>query len=717
MGALDRLTAAPAAPRRARLAPPPPVDETPEKLTVSEKISRICEKKLGDRAPHVVADLRRIIGLRIVHPVTEEEADAYSAQEVLAAAYNDPVLPFRLKTHQVGSILAWDHDSGPLVGVFVGGGKSLISYMIAERAFRSGIDRSVLFVPSGVYKQAMDPKNGSIRWARSKVPLTVPFHFMRKNAKQRAEMAKSAKNYRGCYVLPYSLLSTKDTRELLDQIEPGLIIADEAHRLRNRDAARTKRVMEYIDEHSPRLVLLSGTITKKGVKDYWHLIRAALRENCPLPLSAQLAEDWGDVLDSKNSAPSDAAKAELRGLVEWARKNFPQESFDFDLTGFRTAYQKRFCTAPGVVTTGSVDFGCSLHIVNTPAVYSKDDEGYKLMNDLMRKVVDEWVTPNGDEIDCALEKYKWQYELSAGFYNERFWPEPGPKASADVIERSKLYHKALNKYHRALRKWLMAHASDGLDTPMLVANNMSKHGSRDVGDDEFECGSTDDYDVDTLYGFWTKKNEADFEGRIERDKRVVRVYDYKVKHAVKWAKKLAEKKQAGGIVWFFHYGVGNWLLEEFQKAGLDPVWGPAGADARVLDKDNKGRWLILSIQAHGEGKELQHHQNQLFVQFPRSATLAEQSIGREHRLGQEADELVVDRCDTLPFDIQNFGAALNDSVYVHQTTGNEQKLVYATYEPIPTVYSPEWLRENGFRAKKLNQAQRQLLAERFGQQV
>ena len=101
---------------------------------------------------------------------------------------------------------------------------------VAERAFRKGIDSSVLFVPSQVYSQLM---RFDVPWARKRVPLAVPFMFMggRTQAARRS-LASSGK--RGCYVMPYSLLSTRDSEELLDKIRPGLIQLDEGHNLRAR---------------------------------------------------------------------------------------------------------------------------------------------------------------------------------------------------------------------------------------------------------------------------------------------------------------------------------------------------------------------------------------------------------------------------------------------------------------------------------------------------
>ncbi|MCZ2418697.1 MAG: hypothetical protein LC123_02480 [Burkholderiales bacterium] len=697
MGALAGLDLS-----RSRFRPPQAPKALPPALEVDHsakaKLRALLDTALEKRSPQTYAEIRRICALPVVHPLTPEEADAISRNEVLAEAYAEG---FRLRGQQAASLLAFDHYTGPFCPISVGGGKTLVSIMIAERYARGGGERSVLLVPPAVYGQLV---GSDISWARKKVPLTVPFHYMQRSQRKRLDLAASG--WRGCYIFPYSLLSVKDTSQLLEQIKPGLIIADEAHNLRHRGSAKTRRVMEFIDEHEPKLVLMSGTITGKGIRDYWHLISPCLRENSPLPLSSQLADDWGEVLDAREQAPSKSAGRVLLPLIEWAQEHFPDEEEQLEETvgGFRAAYRLRLTSAPGVVTTTESALGTTLVIHNEPAPLDEREPSTAAMLEHLRKIDNEGLTPNGDEIEYAIHAYKWRYELSSGFYNRLFWPEPGtkPHITAEILERSQEYHARLNAYHGTpeigLRDWLKENARAGLDTPMLVGASMARRGSKDVGEG--------------LYGLWRAMKDADFEGRIERDSEAVRVCDYKIKRVVQWAKTLP--KGAGALVWHWHKAIGRWLHEALLEAGFDALLCPAGENERVLDPKNAKKILIVSISAHGTGKNLQHFQYQIAPQWPRGAIAAEQMLGRTHRPGQQADELIFERCDTLPFDYQNFAACLNDSIYIHQSTGNQQKLVYAVYDPLPKVYPDEWLRERGFQAKRLTAEQRRLRDERFG---
>ena len=103
------------------------------------------------------------------------------------------------------------------------------------------------------------------------------------------------------------------------------------------------------------------------------------------------------------------------------------------------------------------------------------------------------------------------------------------------------------------------------------------------------------------------------------------------------------------------------------------------------------------------------------IQWPRPAKTAEQLIGRLHRQGQKADEIEVRTCLTLDFDHMLFGACLNDALYIHQTTGTEQKMVYGSYIPMPKIFPPAVLIEAGAKGvKQLTSEQLKILEDKFG---
>jgi hypothetical protein len=232
---------------------------------------------------------------------------------------------------------------------------------------------------------------------------------------------------------------------------------------------------------------------------------------------------------------------------------------------------------------------------------------------------------------------------------------------------------------------------------------MATHGARNVGHE--------------LYEAWISVKMADFEERPERRSRPVRVCPYKIVQAADWAQRSVPAGR-GAILWVHHREVGKWLVEELESRGLDVLHAPAGkkANETLIDLDNGNKIVVASISAHSTGKNLQHFQHQFVVQWPRSAVIAEQMMGRLHRSGQEADEIVVVTSNTTDSDALNFAACLNDSCYIHDTTGVRQKLMYAAYETPPIIISPAVLKKAGLDPKRLTGEQLQLMRDTFGDQ-
>ena len=668
----------------------------------------------------VAKEIERIIGLPLILSVTEEEVEAFCRENQLVESFN---AGWRLWPQQVGALLAYDLYDGGFFPVSVGAGKTLISLMVAERAYQNGIERSLLLVPPEVYSQLV---NRDITFARQRVPMSVPIMKLG-GIKRQKRLAYARSGRQGCYILPYSCLSTKDSSELLEMIQPGLVIADEAHRLKNAGSARTKRMFHrdygYIIKHQPQMVAMSGTITSKMISDYWQTIRACLKDNCPLPMSSHIVRQWGQVLDAQSEWGGSPQEGDdsfytepIMPLVRWAQKNFPDEDFPETIRGFRKAYKKRLNTAPGVVVSDEHEIGTSLLMRNEPGD-GTGSEGWDELQKLIEAVKKDFQAPNGDEIDHAIHQFSWLYQLSAGFYNDLYWPAPEVLASErditvahaeDLLDRAQHHHMLLQLYHSTLRKWLSRRAKPRLDTPLLVALDMATHGSQHVGPE--------------LYDAWNSAKMADFKERPDRRSRPVRVCPYKIVQAADWAQRDVPDG-CGAVLWVHHREVGKWLVEELEKRGLDVLHCPAGrkhdeAIGTVGDPvaGGKGdRLVVASISAHSTGKNLQAFSHQFIVQWPRSAVIAEQMMGRLHRSGQEADELVVVTNNTTDSDSLNFAACLNDSCYIHDTTGVRQKLMYASYETPPIVISPAVLKKAGLDPKRLTGEQVQLMRDTFGE--
>lgn len=550
---------------------------------------------------------------------------------------------------------------------------TLISLMCASHAYSQGIKKILLLIPSPLVEQLT---KRDLQWARKKFPMTCPVRILAGKPKtQRLAVAKSKAP--GLYISTYSLLSTVDAVDLLNSVDPGLIILDECHYVKEYRTPRTKRLFNFIKEKQPQLVAMSGTITSKTIKEYHHIIRACLDEGSPLPRSVNQMMDLAELVDAGVESITGQQAAPWEPFRQWARQNFSEERYPGISSGFRKAFQKRFLSASGVVKGEDAEVNASILVetLDCPAPEKK-------LTEYMAKVTDEYLTPDGEEIECAMLTHKWLFELTAGFYNNLVWPSSedlarrkniGPRDARHLLKRSQTWHEAQQEYFKVLRPFLQGYPPAGLETPLAVAKNMSVHESRDVD----RC----------VYDRWKAAKDLDFIGRVERDSIPVRVDPYKINVAKQWA---ADKK--GGIIWVHHQEIGKWLKEELPHA----LYCPAGTK-EIEDPANANKICIASIAAHSTGKNLQHFTDQLFLQLPRPSKTMEQALGRLHRPGQLADCVGVSIFRATEFDHACLAACLKDTNYVQQTTGTRMKLLLADWDPLPKNISQEILREMGFK--------------------
>ena len=621
-------------------------------------------------------DMKRVLALPVDPGLSPEEFESLNDMYCQEKAVREGFKLFNVQAHALISI--FENDGG-FMPIGVGWGKTLICLKTAADFIEfKGAEKVMIFVPPEVAGQLI---KRDLNWLRQKVKLHgMPvFSFAGKGPKKRKALALSGK--RGCYVLPYSLLSVPDTEFLLSTVNADVLILDEAHKVKRPNAARTRRLRDHIHKTSPKVVALSGTITNKSLLDYHHMLTAALGDIAPIPLTQTRAVDWACVLDA-NVQPDPEECEALLPLLDWAVENFPDETFEGDRRAFRTAYKLRMRSSPGVVATGDEEIGTSLCSVNHEVKSASEK-----LKELVKGVEEDWITPSGDDIDFAIHKNSWLRQLSAGFYYERYWPEG---VDPEILQRSKDYLDIQNDYHKEVRDWLKYRARTKLDTPMLLGAEMARTQGSVVGED--------------LYNAWQDLRDADFKGRIDRSKRAVRVCSAKIEFAKRWAGQMKH-----GIIWVYHQEVGTWLHDLIP----DAVFCPAGNAANEAIAQSKGRIVIASYSAHGTGKNLQFHENQLFLQFPREAHIMEQLQGRLHRNGQKADELICHTMLSTDYDHMAFAAMLNDSLYIHQT-GAKQKSIISGYSPTPKIFPPEVLIERGFHdIKTLSTEDQRLFSELF----
>lgn len=664
-------------------------------------MSRLPNKAAGRRANTAPShlELRRILELPFYGPIGAEESE-YMTEITIRKHYRD--LGIALKDLQAEALLTFQREGSVFGPIGVGHGKTGISIRIAQSAYEG--DHRVILI-------AMPPTTVP-QFVKHQLPLwrqwsnvSVPIHNLhKKRLKERLRLVKARRP--GLYIMPYSLFSREDADEVLEELRPTLMILDEAHNFADPTSAKTGRFLRYLSKYQPRLALLSGTMTDKRMEEYHHLLVGCLLEGCPVPIPRGLMMSWAEVLDSDSdfaSATGDELNTgltNLGSLIAWYKNHFPGSDIKGDIHGIRRAYRARLKAAPGVVASADDDIGVSLEVDVLDPKPADDYPGLAEVRKYQKQIEDEWLSPSGDEIEYALHKWKYQFEVGSGIFHKLSWPD---SEDDQLLALSQDHHQRKQEYHRQLRRWLGENDIPRLDTPMLVGNSMWRHGNQFVQDAD-------------LYGAWTfmKEIEPDEDSEVQLLERLsdpIRVCDFKIQQAVRVACAWASGPGSpGGLMWYHHRAVGKWLAEQLAAEGLDVLHCPAGSahDARILDPSNAKRVIVASLRAHGEGKNLQYLRRAHYVQRPRQARMMQQSLGRIHRMGQKEDSVLT----TFPmwdgFDAQQLAATLIDSVYQQHTIGQEQKILSATWLNNPPYFPPEYLYSRGLECKRLDAVEAEL---------
>jgi len=494
--------------------------------------------------------------------------------------------------------LHWIEQKKGLVGpLAVGSGKTLLSLLAAPVM---GAQRPVLMIPPA---------------------LQLPLHH---------EIARLKKHFRiplNLYIIPYSQLSVAKSTDLLEQLKPDLIIADEAHSIRSPDAARTKRVLRYFRQFpQTRFIALSGTLTAKELKDYAHLCELALRDGSPVPLTEGDLLAWGNCIDA-NGTPQEkdwslfAAFHDVRHLPHEARRD-----------AARDAFRERFNSVPGVVATREASVSCSLNLFER-SIATPTEVVHALME--LHKT---WTRPDGEEMDSALSLWRLGMQMSQGFYLRWVWPEG--KVDHEWME-------ARSSWHREVR-YVLQRNLGGMDSPLLVWNAVQR-------------GQLDHPSIVRAFDAWRGQKH-----KPPPPTETVWISDYLVRDALAW-----HREHPKGIIWHSDLATENAL----RAAGV-PTYG--AGETPPLEGGRGG--LALSIRVHGTGLNLQyaHHEN-LILSFPSSGKTMEQLLGRTHRQGQDADEVACWYYSHTDAARDAFRNARESARYIEQTQGSPQKLCYATY--------------------------------------
>ncbi len=513
-------------------------------------------------------------------------------------------------------------------------------------------------------------------------------------------------------VISYQKLGRTAGSEMLQALRPDLIIADEVHFLRNRQASCTKRVERFMTANPNTMFCgMSGSITKRSIMDYWHLLYWALRHNMPLPRIQAEAEKWGEALDERKTdavsrrgpgvilnfcTADERAEAEPKRTAPLGRtQQMPVFQYREKLIAARQGYQRRLRETPGVICSTGKSLDCSLVIRRLP--FSPVPE----VEDHLERLREDWVTPNGDLLTMPTEVWRYAREIATGFFYK--WVPPPPedwmraRGTWNWVVRDILSPEG-DRYHEYLHL--------NLDSPMQVAQAVTGY-TRETVDHE----ATDRATAAALgFPYESFPPEFDFDaarsglGRDDlpiyrtahhppaiTDPHIVAAYkawaairkSFKINTVAQWLDDSLLKycvgwmeKNGPGIVWTEHRAFGERLAAMLgtgfcSKKGED-------AEGRAIE-DYAGASVVASFRANKEGRNLQAWHKSLLVTFSPTGALVEQTLGRTHRMGQPEDTVYYDWIAACVEQDDGFNQMLADARYIQQSTGQLQKVLYADH--------------------------------------
>lgn len=455
------------------------------------------------------------------------------------------------------------------------------------------------------------------------------------------------------------------------------IVAHNCHRLRNRtSAACTKRVDRFMTFHPECLFVgMSGTITKRSIRDYWHLLKWALKKAMPLPMTEAEMEIWAEALDERSvdvlSRRDPGVLLELCTKEErdkvTPKRTAPLGRTDQMPTFFgnleeklvvaRTGYQRRLRETPGVVCSPDKNIDCSLQIRRQAF-----DPGPDVMKHI-EHLREEWETPNGDSVALPVDVWRHARELATGFYY-RWEPRP-PMDWMQARKRWNWYvretlippelirRRGISPFGQTNGALYTQYKHLHLDSPFQVANAIRQ-------------GIIQDPNIRFAYSEWDRVKDS-YKINVVADWISPNTLDF----CCNWS-----QKNGKAILWTEHRAFGEALAKRLgtgfcSNGGLD-------AQGRSIES-YKGETVVASVAANKEGRNLQLWHRNLIITAPPNGALWEQLLGRTHRMGQQEDTVYVDWLCACAEQDEGFSQLMADARYIQQTTGQSQKLLYADH--------------------------------------
>jgi hypothetical protein len=457
--------------------------------------------------------------------------------------------------------------------------------------------------------------------------LLLPAALIEKTEVERRALSKHFRIPGNIKLMSYESLGLVQSADTLECDKPALIIADECHYLKNWKAGRTRRVARYMEKHPETMfAALSGTVMRSSLSDFAPMLRWALKDRAPVPRKLEETKVWADALD--------------QGVNPLVRRK-PAALFDLgprptgldEVSAARQIFQSRLLETKGVVASPRSDkIACSLRVSALWYTPSKVTEEH------FKKIRASWTTPDGWTFSEALEMHRYLRELAAGFHG--IWD---PRPPADWLA-------ARRRWASFVRETLSY--SRRLDTALQVVQAVD---AGTLSPDKLEEGEE------------ALREWRAIEPTFLVQPKPVWHDDTAIDVSAAWM------KENDGIVWCKHVAFAERLA---MKTGAS-YYGAEGVDqfGQSIVNVKAGRSIIASVASNSAGRNLQMFSRNLIVCPPTHELTWEQLMGRSHRDGQEADEVLVDVLLGCKEHHESVWKAVAGAKAAADTLGHDQKLI------------------------------------------
>lgn len=592
-----------------------PVRHTPELERVRtlpwREIDLAAAADLAERwSPLLLNDAGRAQWSRLAAlPAIAREAEL--ARFARPAELGGEGCPLRLRPLQALALYEARAAQGLFASLGVGEGKTLITWLLA---LVLGAVRPVLVVPAGLVRDTHDKFAALAKYwcAPKRSPLVISYEKL--GAPSSAPLLCNCGKCMG-----------EEEPLVAGGYRPDLLMADESDKLRNPNAACTRRVARYMSRHSSTIYAgFTGTAWRKSLRNSAPQLIWALKWGAPVPISWVELEEWCESLDLRDGEPRRAPGALV--LLDSAGPHVVDDD-----ERAATAFRRRLLATPGVLQSEgqSCDQPLTIRLIKAP-----DDP---ILDAAFTQFRETEATLDGWPIEDPLTYRKHATELGCGFYYvwdprpPREWLDARRAAAAFVrekIKESARRGKPLDSSAPVYREF--PHAPELVRwkeiEPTFVPNTVPRPITA------------------TVFGYvnaWLKANGP-------------------------------------ALVWVQHTYVGDVLAG---MCGV-PYFGPGGLDARgryIMDHSPQES-AIVSLRANARGRNLQLWNSNLVVGPPQAATDWEQAIcGRTHRQGQEHPvhiEVLISCAENL-YSVQKAHA---EAGWVRSRGGSVGRLLVARYD-------------------------------------